>query len=422
MMNLTRLFNKNLIVNCCLVLFVATTVSAETWPQYRGIDGDGKSPETIGNSRWTSSAPKVLWKSPTPLGFSSFTIFDGRAFTVIAKDGREQCLAMDAATGKEIWLAPLGSSEYKQGGGNAGAKDNKGGDGPRSTPTTDGKHVYVYDSYMKLTCLDAKTGQQVWQRDIEAEHSGRNIKWLNATSPVIDGDALYLAGGGAGESFLAINKNSGDVIWKSGDETMTHATPTLATIDGQKQLIYFMQSGLVSIDPANGKQLWKAVFKFSVSTAASPVVEGNLVYCSAGYGVGAAVFRVNGSSEPDEVWFKPNELMNHWSTPVVHDGHLYGLFEFKKYGTAPLQCVELATGEIKWSQRGFGPGNCIKVGDKLVVLSDAGDVVLADAKPDGYNETGRIKAISGKCWSTPAYSDGRIFVRSTQEAACLDVR
>jgi outer membrane protein assembly factor BamB len=98
------------------------------------------------------------------------------------------------------------------------------------------------------------------------------------------------------------------------------------------------------------------------------------------------------------------------------------LFEFKKYGTAPLQCVELATGEIKWSERGFGPGNCILVGDKLVVLSDAGDVVLVDANPDGYNENGRINAVSGKCWSTPAYSDNRIYVRSTEEAACLDVQ
>ncbi len=415
-MNLSRLFSILSFAVLC-----GSIVNADSWPQYRGTVGDGISGEKIGNTNWSASSPPVVWKTKTPLGFSSFTVDAGRVYTVVARDEKEQCVAMDAKTGKEIWSTPLGSSKYKQGGGNAGAKDNKGGDGPRSTPTTDGKHVYVYDSHMKLTCLAADTGKQVWQRDIEAEHAGRNIKWLNATSPVLDGDALYIAGGGPGESFLAINKNSGDVIWKSGDEKMTHATPTLATINGKKQIIYFMQSGLVSIDPANGEKIWSTVFKFSVSSAASPVVENDLVYCSAGYGVGAAVFRVNGTTEPDEVWFKPNELMNHWSTPIVHDGHLYGLFEFKKYGTAPLQCVELATGEIKWSERGFGPGNCILVGGKLVVLSDAGDVVLVDANPDGYNENGRINAVSGKCWSTPAYSDNRIYVRSTEEAACLDV-
>ena len=95
-------------------------------------------------------------------------------------------------------------------------------------------------------------------------------------------------------------------------------------------------------------------FPFSVSTAASPITAGDMVYCSAGYGVGAGLFTVTGAAEADEVWFKPNELMNHWSTPLEHDGHLYGIYEFKKYGKAPLQCVELATGEIKWSERGFG--------------------------------------------------------------------
>ncbi len=416
----------NVIRFCCavgLVVLVVSSSVAESWPQYRGKAGDGKSSDTIAKSNWSASQPRVVWQTPTPLGFSSFAVADGRAYTIVARDQHEQCIALDDATGKELWSVKLGSSQYKQGGGNAGARDNKGGDGPRSTPTTDGKHVYVYDSYMKLTCLNAKTGDQVWQVDVESKYAGRNIKWLNATSPVLDGDAIYLAGGGPGESFLALNKNSGDLIWKSGDETMTHATPTLATINGKKQIIYFMQSGLVSIDPASGNELWRAAFKFSVSTAASPVVEGNLVYCSAGYGVGAACFRVNDNDkEPEEVWFKPNELMNHWSTPVVHNGYLYGLYEFKKYGTAPLQCVELATGKIMWSQRGYGPGNCILVGDKLVVLSDAGEVVLVDANPDGYHETGRIKAVTGKCWSTPAFSDGRIYVRSTEQAACLDVR
>ena len=104
------------------------------------------------------------------------------------------------------------------------------------------------------------------------------------------------------------------------------------------------------------------------------------------------------------------------------DGHLYGIYEFKKYGRAPLQCVELATGEIKWTQRGFGPGNCILVGDKLVVLSDAGEVAVVAAKPDSYQEFGRVQAVTGKCWSTPAYSNGQIFVRSTEEAACLLVK
>ena len=185
-------------------------------------------------------------------------------------------------------------------------------------------------------------------------------------------------------------------------------------------MIFFVQSGLVSINADTGEELWRTDFPFSVSTAASPVVDDDLVYCSAGYGVGAQLVEVSDATT-EKKWFKANRLMNHWSTPLVFKGHLYGIFEFKKYGKAPLQCVELATGEIKWSERGFGPGNCILVGDKLVALSDAGDVVLVDAKPDEYKELGRIKAVEGKCWSTPAFSNGHIYVRSTEEAACLKV-
>ena len=192
-------------------------------------------------------------------------------------------------------------------------------------------------------------------------------------------------------------------------------------MDGSRQVIFFAQSGLVSVNADDGQELWRTSFPFSVSSAASPVVDGNSVYCSAGYGVGSKVVRIGGNSEPEEVWFKPNRLMNHWSTPIVRDGHLYGIYDFKKYGRAPLQCVEIATGEIKWSERGFGPGNCILVGDKLVVLTDAGEVVIVSAEPDKFTELARVKAVTGKCWSTPAFSNGRIYVRSSEEAACLVV-
>ena len=401
-----------------VTIFVATSVQADIWPQYRGPLGNGKSSERLGDSL----EAKEIWKKPTPLGFSSFSVADGRAFTLVANDDKlEELVAMSASSGDVLWRKELGSSDYDHGGGNAGARDNKGGDGPRSTPSTDGERVYVYDSHLLLSCYDAKSGDLVWKHDIVEEYDGRNIKWLNATSPLLDGDRLYITGGGEGQSFLAFKAATGDLIWKSGDETMTHATPHLTTINGKNQLVFFMKSGLVGVDPENGEELWRRKFNFSVSTAASPITEGNLVYCSAGYGVGAGLFKVTDQPEAEKVWLKRNKLMNHWSTPLVLDGHIYGIFEFKKYGTAPLQCVDMKSGEIIWSERGFGPGNCILVGDKLIVLSDAGELVIVAATPEGYKELSRKKVVEGKCWSTPAYSDGRVYVRSTTEGACLEL-
>lgn len=421
---MSRRFAVTLTIFAALITLRFT--NAADWPQYRGPLGDGVSAENIANSDWAATPPKILWKAPTPLGFSSFAVADGRVFTVIAKetDGGEKsefCLALNADSGDQLWSVQLGTSDYGHDGGNAGARGNTGGDGPRSTPATDGERVYVYDSHMVLSCFDAASGELVWQHDILEQFAGRQIKWKNATSPLLAGDIVFVGGGGAGQSFLAFNKVNGQLVWKSGDETITHATPRLARIHDKPQVIFFAQSGLVSLDENNGTELWRSEFPFSVSTAASPVVENNNVYCSAGYSVGAQLVKVTDSAKPEQLWFKPNRLMNHWSTPVALDGHLYGIFEFKKYGKAPLQCVEIATGEIKWDERGFGPGNCILVGDKLVVLSDAGEVVIVAATPDGYKELGRMQAVSGKCWSTPAYSNGRIYVRSTEEAACIKV-
>ncbi|MEM8952861.1 MAG: PQQ-binding-like beta-propeller repeat protein [Verrucomicrobiota bacterium] len=233
---------------------------SEDWSQYRGPRGDGKSAEAIGDLPSPIKELTVTWKTPTPLGFSSFSVADGRAFTIIAKEAggetKEWLLAVDSESGQELWSVPLGSSEYGHDGGNAGAPNNRGGDGPRSTPSTDGQHVYVYDSHLLLACFDATNGQPVWKRDIVSEFDGRNIKWLNATSPLMDENFIYVGGGGPGQSFLAFDKLAGDVVWKTGDEQITHATPHCATIEGTKQVIFFVQSGLVSLEASTGKQLW----------------------------------------------------------------------------------------------------------------------------------------------------------------------
>ena len=398
---------------------------AQSWPQYRGPDGVGKI-DTEKSVQWAGDKPKVLWKETTALGFSSFAVADGRAITLVASetdDGEfvQTCVAMDADTGEKLWAYEMNKHEYAGNGGAAGARGNRGGDGPRSTPTIDGDHVYVYDAEMLLVCLKADSGELVWKVDVLNDHEGRNIKWSSAISPVVVDDLVVVAGGGAGQSMMALNKLTGEVVWATGDEMMTHSTPVVGEINGKRMLVFFMQSGLIAVNPVDGTELWRTPFPYSTSTAASPILAGNRIYCSAGYGVGAGLYEIDEAMSVKEVWRKPNRLINHWSTPVLHDGHLYGLFEFKKYGKAPLQCVELATGEIKWKQRGFGPGNCILVGDELVVLSDDGHLVIVAATPESYQELKRAKVLDGKCWSTPAYSDGKIYVRSTLEGVCLSV-
>lgn len=412
------------------LLFTLSTaaLTAADWPQYRGPNQDGISPEKI-QVKWPAAGPQQIWKTPTPTGFSSFAVASGRAATQVVRElegvPREVVLCLDANSGKELWIVNIGVGKFQRG-GDSGAPDNNGGDGPRSTPVIDGERVYAYTQDLVLYCLEAATGKVVWEKDVMKEHAGRNIGWKSAMSPVIDGDSVFVGGGGAGQSLLAFNKNSGAVVWRAHDETITHSTPVVATILGTRQVIYFLKSGLLSVAAKDGAELWRFPFRFNVSTAISPVICDDVVYCSAGYGVGGGACKITREGDrfvATEMWKigGDTKVANHWSTPVYLDGHLYGMFSFKAYGRGPLKCVEVKTGEVKWEEGGFGAGNVILADRHLVALTDDGQVVIVEATPSAYKELARAKVLTGKCWTTPALSGGRLYVRSTQEGACVDV-
>ncbi len=412
-------------------LLTAASLSAQTpgeWGQFRGPNSNGTAPAAK-VSNWKEASIKTLWKTETPTGFSSFAVAGAKAFTIITgeTDGNtgEMLVALDVRTGKEAWRKPLTVIGKYDGGGDSGTPDNKGGDGPRSTPVVNGDKVYAIDANLGVFCFEAATGKPVWNHDVMKDNAGVQIKWQNAASPVIDGDILLMCGGGEGQALLGLNKNTGKVVWKGENDRMTHATPVIADIHGVHQAIFFTQVGLVGVNPADGKVLWRGDFPFKVSTAASPVVYEDIVYCSAGYGVGAGAFKISKSGSglsAEQIWRRENECFNHWSTPVVKDGYLYGMFSFKEYGAGPLACVEIKTGKDVWKEAGFGPGQVILSGDKVIALSDKGEVVVVEANPKKYVELKREDVLAGKVWSYPVLAYDRLFARSTEEGVCLEIQ
>jgi len=411
-----------------LLLFLAVFTTASLtafadWPQYHGPNHDNTASEELATKKFPADGPKVLWRKPMTAGFSSFAVAGGHAFTQVLRnvDGLDQevVVALDAMTGDEIWAQTIGLKKY-EGGGDSGANGNKGGDGPRSTPSIDGS------SELALTCFNAADGKEIWKKNFLKEFNGKNISWKNAASPIIYGDHIFAVGGGKNQALLAFNKSDGSIAWKGESDVMTHATPIVAEIRGQRQVIFFTQEGLVSLVPDTGEVLWRQDFPYKTSTAASPVVSGSMVYCSAGYGVGAAVYLISKTGDKwssEEMWFSRGNkpIVNHWSTPVQRNGFLYGMFGFKDYADGPVKCIDMATGKIMWEKEGFGPGNIILSGDTLIALGDAGQLVLIDTNVREYTELARAKVIDGKCWSTPVLSNGRIYLRSTTEGVCIDM-
>ncbi|MSU64524.1 MAG: alcohol dehydrogenase [Opitutus sp.] len=408
-----------------LLLVGSATAVAADWPHLMGPGFDRKTAEVV-PAPWAKGQPRKVWEIAAHGGFSSFVTGGGRAYTVLLIDGRETVVAVDRKTGKTVWQTPLGVADYRDG-GDQGTAGNSGGDGPRATPVFAAGRLFVFGGQFDLHALDSATGKGLWKRELIREFGGSEIEWSNAASPLVAGDRVLVSGGGRGQADLAFRADNGEVLWKTGSDRPTHASPILANIHGQEQALFMAQRGLVARDPTNGRELWHYPFPYRTATAASPVVWEDIVNCSAVYGIGGAAVRVrrNGDKwDVDELWRSPGdrETAAHWGTAVVHEGYLYGCYGRgrESHGTGPFKCIDIRTGKVMWQKPGFGPGQVIMAGNRLVATTDAGVLTLIEPTPSGYRELASAKLIEGKVWATPAFSDGQLLLRSTKQGVCLE--
>lgn len=406
-----------------LLCGLAATTRAGDWPQFRGPNGDGTTTERI-RTDWPAGGPKRLWRTSLTNGFSSVAVSQGKVVTQVtqklSQGTREVVVGLDAENGRILWgtpLPPIKSTLYDSGGNE--------GDGPRSTPAIKNGRVYVLSSWLVLACLDLSDGHVIWSKDLMTLYGGRNISWQNAASPCVEGDLVLVNCDARNQTLLALRAADGEKAWQTATEDrMTHATPVPTTLFSQRQVVFYAQSGLVSVNPTNGAVLWRQATSYNnTSVAASPVVASNLIYASAAYGTGARVVRLTkpGSTiTPTQILRTPGDFQNHWVSPVHFAGYLY-MIEGSYAPSSPLVCVKLDTLEAQWSQENFGHAGGIIVADKLLMLTETGALVLIDPTPAGYSELARFQAVAGKCWNVPAVSSGRIYVRSIKEVAAFDV-
>ncbi|MDE0300095.1 MAG: PQQ-like beta-propeller repeat protein [Candidatus Poribacteria bacterium] len=379
------------------------------WHQWRGPNRDGISLETGLLKRWSDDGPTELWRISLGEGFSGVSISNGRAYTMFVKGEDEIVVCLDAASGKEIWRY---LDDYR-------FENRQGGDGPRATPTVDGNRVYVLSAYGRLVALDALNGKELWSHDFTKAFSSNMPRHGFSTSPIIEGDLLLIeTGGESGKALVACDKRSGKIVWSSEDDASGYSSPITVTVLGKRQTVFFTGRGLVSVSPKDGEIYWRYDWptRFNVNAATPIFISPDKIFISSGYDMGAAVVQIQETGDglsAAEVWTS-REMKNHFSSSVLHDGYLYG------FDNAFLKCIDAETGEEQWVKRGFGKGSLLFADGNLIILGEEGSLVLAKATPTQYEEAAQTQIFHGRCWTMPTLSDGKLYLRNTEELICLD--
>ncbi|HEU0253772.1 MAG TPA: PQQ-binding-like beta-propeller repeat protein [Pyrinomonadaceae bacterium] len=387
----------------------ALAQSAANWPQWRGPNRDGISKETGLLKQWPTEGPPLVWKATgAGRGYSSFSISNGRMYTMGLRGDREFVVAFDVATGKEVWATPHGSAAYR----------NDRGDGPRGTPTIDGDRIYALGGNGDLSAIEAKSGKVIWSKNVLKDFGGSNIRWGISESPLVMGNKLLVNAGGPGASIVALNKSNGAVIWKSQSDEAGYSSAIPFEVNGSTQVVFFTAERAVGLDPNDGKLLWDyARPANNVANVATPIVRANRVFISSDYGTGGGVVEIKPDNKAQEIWFT-KEMRNHHSSSVLIGDYLYG------FSSAILTAMKFDTGEIAWKDRSVGKGSLVFADGHLYLFSENGVVGLAEATPTGYKEKGRFKIQQDSLptWTHPVVAGGRLYLRDQDTIYAYDVR
>jgi outer membrane protein assembly factor BamB len=318
----------------------------------------------------------------------------------------ELVIAFDEATGKRVWETSHGRRF-----------ENEQGNGPRSTPTVDGDRLYALGASGDLSCLEATTGKVVWTHNLVREFGGQNNPYGISESPLVTGDRVLVNAGGPKASVVALNKATGEALWRSQGDEAGYSSAMLAQVGGSQQAVFFTARRALGVDVRDGRLLWSYNrVANNIANVATPVVSGNRVFLSSDYDTGAVLLELSPSGAR-EVYFT-RDMRNHHSSSVLVGDYLYG------FSGSILTAMRFSDGSVAWRDRSVGKGAVIYADQRLYLYSENGVVGLAEASPAGYREHGRfrIDAKSGPTWSHPIITGGKLILRDQDNVYAYDVR
>jgi len=411
-------------------LHAAEAEKAGEWRQWRGPGRENKSTDTGLLKSWEASQPKLLWLADgLGEGYASVSIADGRIYTTGNTNDGQAVVALNVNDGKVLWTKPLTDEPPKH-----------GYEGSRCTPTADGDRLYVITSNGIIACLKSQDGEVVWQKDFQQDFGGKMMSgWGFSESPLVDGDWVLCTPGGQDAMIVALNKMTGEEVWRSavpelgkkGKDGAGYSSIVISNAGGVKQYVQLVGRGLIGVRASDGKFLWGYnLIANPTANIPTPIVNGDFVFTSTGYGDGgAALVKIVGDGDDfkaEEVYYHPAKtLQNHHGGMVLHDGHVY--FGSKHNNGFPV-CVDFESGKIVWGGETRGPGSgsaaIVYADGNLIFRYQSGEVALVEATPEDYKLKGVFKPeFVGKnpCWAQPVVAGGKLYLRDQDKLMCYDV-
>jgi outer membrane protein assembly factor BamB len=395
-----------------LAVALAVATTASDWPQFLGPQRNGTSSEPIGANALRS--PKLLWKKEIGAGFSAPVVENDKLIIFHRLENREIVECLKAPTGERMWRFDYDTAY----------RDDFGFDeGPRGTPAIADGRVYTFGAEGVLHAIDLATGKKIWRLDTQTKFGVKKGFFGAATSPLLDsGKVIVNVGGPNGAGVVALDAKNGNILWTATNDEAGYSSPIAATLGGKRSILCLTRAGLVAIDPPSGKVRfqfpWRSRNNASVN-AAVPIVERDHVFLSASYNTGAILLKVTGD-QLTKVWSSDEALSNHYASSVSKDGYVYGFHGRQEYGQS-LRCIELATGKVEWSVDDFGAGTVTLLGDRLLLIRESGEAVIAPAVPQGYHPESKSQLLPRVVRSYPAIANGRIFLRNEKTLAVYSI-
>ena len=396
-----------------LALIAASTVGwGQDWPQFRGPNRDGVVPGRESLPTFASAGPELVWDRTVGSGFSAPAVAGERLLLFHRQGSREVVEALRVSDGEMIWEFAYDTTY----------KDDFGFEnGPRATPAIADGRVYTFGAAGVMHSLDLETGTKQWSVDTHSEFGVRKGFFGAASTPlVLGGKVIANIGGSDGAGIVAFDADSGAKVWTATDHDASYSSPVAAQIDGALHAIFFTREGLVALRPETGKvayeRRWRSRSHASVN-AATPVVLGDIVFLSSSYGTGAIAMRLR-NGDLEELWSGEDVIDNHYSSCVRSGSTLFGFHGRQEYGQS-FRAADLTTGEVLWSSERMPAGSVTRIGNRLLLLLESGELLMAAASREKFEVLSRAQILGRETRAFPAVANGLLFARDKDTLACM---